>query len=518
MMDVLQLAVGVALVAAAWLIPRRTAGAGMVPGMALLLDVAPALLTAILLAVITGRPLFGGLVVFALGAGFTIADRAMRETLREPVVFQAMSELPQVFTHPHLYLPFAGPGLVIGGAVAAVAAGVAILVFVPPVWNPAPLSGLAAALAIGVAYWRLGCPPLLARTADLFRRLEISGDPAVDAATLGPFTMLLVHCTIARAERGARQQALKPNPTPFVAGGARKGPIVVVQCESFFDARRLSPLVPPELLSGFAECCRSGAMHGGLVVPGWGANTMRAEFAFLTGIPEVELGLDRFNPYYALARVPIASHVWRLREAGYRTICLHPFDRRFFRRDLVMPALGFERFLGHEALGGAKAPPYQPDPALARQVLRVLDEEGPDSFVFVITMGNHGPWLDRNTPLDPVVAECLDPSAVPQGPELLRYLNGLHRSDEMLRILMAGLAERHPDAVLALYGDHLPSLPQTFEHFGFTELHSDYVIWPGTGGVPRRVDLPAHLLGQAVVEAAIGHDRETAKVPQRAAR
>ena len=517
-MELLQLAVGLALVVAAWLIPRHTAGTRPVFGAALGLDVAPALVTAILLTVITGRPLFGGLVVFALGVGFTIADRAMRETLREPVVFQAMSELPQVFTHPHLYLPFAGPGLVIGGAAGAVIAGLAILVFVPPVWDPAPLSGLAVALVIGIAYWRLGCPPLLARIADLFRRLDISGDPTLDAATLGPFTMLLVHCTIARAERRDRQQALKPNPASFVAGRARKGPIVVVQCESFFDARRLSPLVPPELLSGFAECCRSAAMHGGLVVPGWGANTMRAEFAFLTGIPEAELGYDRFNPYYALARVPIASHAWQLREAGYRTICLHPFDRRFFRRDLVMPALGFERFLGREALDGTNAPPYQPDPDLAHQVLRVLDQEGPDSFVFVITMGNHGPWLDRETPLDRVVAGCLDPEAVPQGQELLRYLDGLRRSDEMLRILMTGLAARHPDAILVLYGDHLPSLPHAFEHFGFTELHSDYVIWPGAGGITRHVDLPAHLLGQAVVEAAIGGGRETEKVPQRAAR
>ena len=87
----------------------------------------------------------------------------------------------------------------------------------------------------------------------------------------------------------------------------------------------------------------SAALCGRLAVPAWGANTMRAEFAVLTGVPESELGYDRFNPYYALARVPLESQVWRLRRAGYRTICLHPFDRRFFRRDLAMPALGFER-------------------------------------------------------------------------------------------------------------------------------------------------------------------------------
>ena len=154
------------------------------------------------------------------------------------------------------------------------------------------------------------------------------------------------------------------------AGTARNPPvpIIIVQCESFFDARRLSPAIPPELLAGFAACCASSAQFGRLAVPGWGANTMRAEFAVLTGIPESELGYDRFNPYYALARTPIESHVWRLRRAGYRTICLHPFDRRFFRRDLAMPALGFERFLGRETLGGPRTPALLSGPRSGRAI------------------------------------------------------------------------------------------------------------------------------------------------------
>jgi len=143
--------------------------------------------------------------------------------------------------------------------------------------------------------------------------------------------VLLVHGLIARAERPARQRTLA---APSLVGGRRTGgaPIVLVQCESFFDARRVSPLIGSGLLPAFEACSTDAAFRGHLEVPGWGANTMRTEFAVLTGIPETELGYDRFNPYYALARAPLASQVWRLRQAGYRTICLHPFDRRFFRR------------------------------------------------------------------------------------------------------------------------------------------------------------------------------------------
>src|SRR5437763_15510201 len=133
---------GVLLIAAGWLIPRRIAASRWRTATALL-DVAPFGLGAGLLMLATGRPFFAGLVILALGAGFALADHTMRLTLREPVVFSEMSELPQVFSHPHLYLPFAGPGLVIGGAAAALALGLALLPFEPPVWAPQP--GLALA-------------------------------------------------------------------------------------------------------------------------------------------------------------------------------------------------------------------------------------------------------------------------------------------------------------------------------------------------------------------------------------
>ncbi len=509
-MAAFQTATGFILVAVAWLMPRRVAGARLGP--ALPLDAAPFVVGAVLLTAMSGRPLFAGVVVFALGAGFTLADRTTRATLREPIVFQATSEFLQVFSHPQLYLPFAGPALVLGGAAAAALAAAALLVFAPPVWTPVPLRGVGAVAAIAFAVWAIGRPPLLNGFAFLCRRLGPSGDPSADAANLGPFAMLLVHCALAKSERPARQGALRPSLAPPVVRGVgdRAAPLVVVQCESFFDARRLSPLLPPDLLPGFAECCGAAAMCGRLEVPGWGANTMRSEFAVLTGIAETELGYDRFNPYYALARVPIASHVWRLRQAGYRTICLHPFARRFFRRDLVMPALGFEQFLGCEVLGGSKVPPYQSDPELARHVLRVLDVEGPQTLIFVITMGNHGPWLDRGGPIDRIVAGCFEPESVPQGAELLRYLDGLRRSDEMLQALMGGLAERHPGARLMFYGDHLPSLPRAFDYFGFTEPHSDYAIWPGRDRGPAQTDLPAHRIGGAFVDLALGSCHEAA--------
>src|SRR6266851_5922553 len=293
----LHLGVGALLVVVAWLVPRHVARARWATPIILLLDIAPIALGAGLLGFATGRPLFAGLVVLALGAGFALVDYTMRETLREPVVFSATAELPQVFTHPHLYLPFAGPGLVLGGAAAAILGGLALLVVEPPLWTPHPFAALVALGLIAGCGWLVGREPLLGTAARALRRLAPSGEPFADAASLGPFAMLLVHTIIARAERKARQLALAAPAVVQERGTEARGPIIIVQCESFFDARRLSPLIPRGLLPGFDACCASAALFGRFAVPAWGAYTMRAEFAVLSGVPESELGYDRFNPY-----------------------------------------------------------------------------------------------------------------------------------------------------------------------------------------------------------------------------
>jgi len=103
---------------------------------------------------------------------------------------------------------------------------------------------------------------------------------------------------------------------------------------------------------------------------------VRTEFAVLSGMPESAIGLDRFNPYHRFTSVPVSSLAWRLRAEGYRTVCLHPFDRTFYGRDRVMPNLGFDVFLGEEAFAGAqRVNGYISDVEAARKAVEIVKEE-----------------------------------------------------------------------------------------------------------------------------------------------
>jgi hypothetical protein len=500
-----RICVGLGLSLAGWAIPRVMARAPVKAVRALALDLLPPFTFFIAYLALTARPLFAGVLTFAMMGGFAFTDWVKRDMLHEPVVFSDLGEAVELFRHPRLYLPFAGTGRVLAGAALAFSAFFALLALEPPVrpwpdWSAILIPALL--ILVGAALHG----PLLGWTAGVLRTFRPSGDPFQDAAALGPLAMQLTYSLIARDERPARR--LAANSRPMLARGGSVGggsgaaaPVVVVQCESFFDPRRLHPGVPADFIPAFAEGCRTSAQWGRLTVPGWGANTMRAEFAVMTGLPEEAVGYDRFNPYFAFARAPLASLARRMRAEGYRTICLHPFDRTFYRRDHVMPYLGFDVFLGEEAFAGAKrSGHYVSDPEVARVALDIVREEGPAVFLFAITMDNHGPW--ETGPHDGPVSVAALP-ATAESASLAKFLSGVRRGDEMLSMITQSMSAAGA-GLCAFYGDHLPSLPATFAACGFDEISTDYLIWRAARGAAERRDLAAHDLSEAIFAAAYG--------------
>lgn len=479
---------GALAAAALWLALRRCVGAGL-RGPLLWLDALPVALGFVLGLLATGRPLLTAALLWAMGAGLMLSDRVKRAVLDEPLVFADRAELVEVMRHPSLYLPFAGTGLILAGAAGAMLAVGTLAWAEPPVWPASPL-GVLAALGLGVACFLVPTwPPLLCRLAAAYARLPLARDPARDAALLGMLGCFIVHATLARAERPGRQRAARTVAWPALPAGA--GPIIVVQSESFMDVRRLHPSLGDAALPGWAGLDRGSAQRGRLAVPAWGANTVRTEFAVLTGLDEAALGLDRFNPYAAFARTELPSLARAAKAAGYRTVCVHPFDLGFYGRRRVLPLLGFDALMGPEAFRGAARPgAWVGDADVARVVGDVVRREGPDVFVFAIMMQNHGPWGAG------VAAAGLE--GMPEAGPLGQYLAGVREADGAIPVLTGALDDA---GWLLVYGDHQPSLPGALHALGIEDRRTDYAIWSARGGAGARTDLAAHELGRALLAA-----------------
>ena len=431
------------------------------------LDAAPWLAGYLLLLGASARPLLSGGVVAGALMFIAIAQFAKRATLRDGLVFTDGGLLWQVFAHPRFYLPFV-PRPVLGFGVAAGIALTASVLLLEPGLDLHLLACLLVLLLGGALFFVTLRPLRFSGDAPMQR------DPTADAARFGPLACFALHARLAAVERAARQA--RHVPLPSALGLGHPAPhLLLLQLESFCDPRRFGvaqPLPHKDRLAGAA------LTQGELAVTAFGANTMRTEFAVLTGLDDAALGLDRFNPYFRFARQPIQSLAWALRGEGYQTLCLHPFDPRFFARHKVLPALGFARFDAAPAFGQAeRVRGLVSDAALAERLAVDLAAATLPGFWYVISVAAHGPWKGD------------DPAR--------SWADCMKATDAMLGAVLRAAEESARPVVIAAFGDHRPALKQAA---GGTE--TDYFIWrsdrPGDG---RREKLDAIGLHRAIMAA-----------------
>lgn len=440
------------------------------------------------LTLLLGRPWFAAAAVLAGLLVLVLVNNAKFKALREPFVWPDFEYFTDAIRHPRLYIPFLGWGKFLLAALAVVAA-VAL-----GLWGEAvpaarldvagQWGGVAGALFVALLLLWVGAAA----------SMSVCFEAERDVVDLGLVASLWLY-----AQESARLPSVTEGAVVVAPATPTLPHLVAVQSESFFDARTLHADIREEVLAEFDRLKAGATLQGKLMVPAWGANTVRSEFAFLSGLDQSALGVHRFNPYRAVAKGwTVQNLAGMLRELGYRTVAIHPYPASFYQRQTVYPRLGFDEFLDIEAFTDAERfGPYVSDAAVTRKIEEVIAEADGPVFVFAVTMENHGPLHLERVAAGDVDALYREPP--PAGCEdLTIYLRHLRNADRMVGQLRRMLETCGKPAGLCWFGDHVPIMPRVYETFGAPAGDVDYVLWrTGYGeGVGARCDLAVHELGR----------------------
>ncbi len=442
-----------------------------------------------------------------------LINHAKFRSLREPFIYQDFEYFLDAIKHPRLYLPFFGFWK-IALCLAAVAAALWIGVSVEQpltATNPTEQVWIACITILFIAVALLFIGNL--------RKAELSFKPSQDFKKHGLLAMLWLY---ARAERQSLPVTIGKSSTlaHLPADPSPLPDTIVVQSESFFDLRRAFSNIDPTVLTAFDQACQNSIRFGTLTVPAWGANTVRTEFEFLTGINTAELGIDQFNPYRRCVQNGLPSIAHEFKKRGYRTVCVHPYPASFYQRDKIFPLLGFDEFIDIKSFDAAthstEQCPYISDAVLTNKVLALLDQPNVQPlFIFVITMENHGP-LHLETISESETLKWVKQALPAVCKDLPVYLRHLDNADQMIDRLIKHFSSSqeelsghltqtpssHPSspqrpAQLLWYGDHVPVLPEVYDSLGMPDGQTDYFLWR-SDNLQRHAPQPLHVHQLAV--------------------
>ena len=459
------------------------------------------------------RPYFVSAMVLTGVLLLVLVSNAKTYALREPFIYQDFEYFLDALKHPRLYLPFMGIWRAVAALIAFIAAIYFGLMFEPSItkMNTATLASETSTTSL-----LLFCASLLVTAVMVVwltntDTLVISYEPNADLKRHGLLPFLMRY----RAEErkpidvAALNSPFNDSASNNIDKNTGQPHIIVVQSESFFDVRRIFAGLDPAVMHEWDKTTAVATISGRVEVAAWGANTVRTEFAFLSGLAADQLGVHRFNPYRKMALQGVPTLATFLKKLGYRTLCMHPYPASFYTRNQVFPVLGFDEFIDIRAFSDAdKCGPYVGDIAVAEKVKSVLNNSTQPTFIFVITMENHGPLHWENvTPQELATLFSTPPPAHCE--ELAVYARHLRNANTMLGNLRSHLETITTPSWLCWYGDHVPIMPQVYAALGEPDGATDFFIWGNKAVQKSQPNTPVlikNLAGNVLVCAGFSVD------------
>ncbi|WP_164521500.1 LTA synthase family protein [Iodobacter ciconiae] len=237
------------------------------------------------------------------------------------------------------------------------------------------------------------------------------------------------------------QQAIEPD-------------VVLILCEACFTS-----LDDDHFITPIARLKQKGFSASMMLSPVYGGGTAEAEFEMLTGLSSAVLpGIDYQN-YASSYRKDAATLVSRYKDAGYRTIGMHNFYGNFWKRSNIYPSFGFSSTRFVEEMSWKTR--TWPDDGLLYDAALKAYAQGPakgKTMLSLVTVMTHGNYTDRD----------YDGG---MGDYNQRLNAAVKHLEKFVKQLEAQAKKRKRPLVIALIGDHKPSLTAAFYRKGVFDDH-----------------------------------------------
>lgn len=245
--------------------------------------------------------------------------------------------------------------------------------------------------------------------------------------------------------------------------------IIVVMNESFADLQGIRYFETSEPCLEHYHALTENTIKGKAYVSIFGGATCNTEYEFLTGnslafLPSSAIPFQQ----YVNSRQP--SVLWSLKERGYETVGIHPYERSSWNRAKVYENLGMDQFVTMEDFPEEsqwERDLYISDKTSYEMVIRQYEQikaNGNPAFIFNVTMQNHGGYLTGNYAEDELIRIVDAPGAYPDAEE---YLTSLKSADAAIPVLTDYFSQVQDPVVIVFFGDHQPGLSSDFYEFLF---------------------------------------------------
>ena len=242
--------------------------------------------------------------------------------------------------------------------------------------------------------------------------------------------------------------------------------VIMIMSEAYSDLRNLGDFETSEPVMPFWDSLSGdNVIKKTLLTSAFGGNTANSEFEVLTGMT-LQFFPSGTYPYKQYIRRDVTSVASILKDNGYDTMSVHPFDLTGWNRKNVMPLLGFGSFVGEDAIKAVtKYRSYVSDQSAYQYIIDQYEDHkisSPDTplFEYLISIQNHGGYSSSAA-----LPYSITPDLVSDYPQTSQYLSLLRVSDDALKMLVSYFEKIDHPTVIILYGDHLPNLTDHFMEY-----------------------------------------------------